>query len=151
MQKDEIQLTDIKRILVGDAPPEFLLETFIRTLIIYIGLLFIIRLLGKRMAGQLTITEMSVMLTLGAIVAPAMQIPDRGIIMGLFILACIAGLQRLVTYINFKNAKLEELTQGKMIVLVEDGVLNLNEMMNARISHQQLFATLRENEIFNLG
>ena len=151
MQKDEIQLSDVKRILLGDAPPEFMLETFIRTLIIYVGLLFIIRLLGKRMAGQLTITEMSVMLTLGAIVAPAMQMPDRGIIMGLFILLCIAGLQRGLTYFNFRHQKFEELTQGKMSVLVEDGVLNLTEMGRARITHQQLFANLREKEIFNLG
>ncbi|MFL5788657.1 MAG: DUF421 domain-containing protein [Flavisolibacter sp.] len=151
MKKEEIQLWDLKRIFFGDAPPEFLLETFIRTLIIYIGLLFIIRLLGKRMAGQLTITEMAVMLTLGAIVAPAMQMPDRGIIMGLFILGCIAVLQRTVTLINFKNPNSEHLTQGKVTVLVEDGVLNLAEMGKVRISHQQLFATLRESEIFNLG
>src|SRR5947209_8437399 len=102
MKKEEIHLYDIKRILLRQAPAAFLLETLLRTLIVYIGLLFIIRLLGKRMAGQLTITEMAVILTLGAIVSPPMQMPDHGIVMGLFILAGIALLQRGLTYVNFK-------------------------------------------------
>lgn len=58
-------MADLKRILFGVAPPEFMLEVFIHTLIIYIALLFIVRALGKRMSGQLTIMEMAVMLTIG--------------------------------------------------------------------------------------
>src|SRR5438874_3764069 len=100
MKKDEIHLEDIKRILFGQAPPEFLLETFIRTLIIYIVLLLVIRWLGKRMSGQLTIMEMTVMLTLGAIVAVPMQMPDRGLLQGILILLCVAGLQRGVSLLG---------------------------------------------------
>lgn len=38
--------------------------------------------MGKRMAGQLTTSEMAVMITLGAIVAAPIQLPDRGLITG---------------------------------------------------------------------
>ncbi len=75
MEKREIKLDDTGRILFGEAPAEFLLEVLIRTLIIYVALLVTVRLMGKRMVGQLTISEMSVMLTLGAIVSPGMQAP----------------------------------------------------------------------------
>jgi len=78
MKKEEIHLYDIKRILLGQAPVEFMLEVLIRTVITYIALLFLLKLLGKRMDGQVTIIEMSVMITLGAIVSVAMQLPDRG-------------------------------------------------------------------------
>lgn len=44
MKKDEIQLEDWERILFGVAPPEFLLETLFRALIIYFVLLVILRL-----------------------------------------------------------------------------------------------------------
>jgi uncharacterized membrane protein YcaP (DUF421 family) len=88
MKKDEIHLEDIQRILFGQAPPQFLLEVFIRTVVIYISLLFIVRLLGKRMSGQLTIMEMAVMLTLGAIVSVPMQMPDRGLLQGALLLLC---------------------------------------------------------------
>lgn len=75
MKKEDIQPWDWQRIFLGEAPPEFLVEILIRTLIIYIALMIIVRLMGKRMGGQLTISELAVMVTLGAIVAPAMQIP----------------------------------------------------------------------------
>ncbi|RCH55308.1 hypothetical protein DJ568_09000 [Mucilaginibacter hurinus] len=75
MKKEEIDLSDIGRILLGEAPPLFLLEVFIRGLATYMFLLVIVRWLGKRMGGQITIMEMSVMITLGAIVSVPMQAP----------------------------------------------------------------------------
>ena len=51
MNKEEIKLSDWQRILIGDAPVEFLLEVFIRTALIYLALLIIMRFLGKRMNG----------------------------------------------------------------------------------------------------
>ena len=80
MKKEEIHRGDWHRILIGTAPTEFLLEVLIRTIIIYLFLLVTLRLMGKRMGGQLTISELAVMLTLGAIVSVAMQIPEKGLL-----------------------------------------------------------------------
>jgi hypothetical protein len=59
MKKEDIHLSDWSRLLLGEAPPLFLLEVFVRTLVIYVFLLFILRWLGKRMSGQLIIMELS--------------------------------------------------------------------------------------------
>ena len=151
MKKDEIHLADLKRILFGLAPPEFMLEVFIRTLIIYIALLFIVRTLGKRMSGQLTIMEMAVMLIIGAVVSVPMQVPDRGLLQGALLLICIVFFQRGISWLGFMNGKIEDLTQGKASMLVKDGTLQLDEMKKVRVSHQQLFAELRQENVFNLG
>ena len=99
MKKEDIEPWDWPRILFGQAPPEFLLEVFMRTALIYIALLIIVRLMGKRMGGQLTISEMAVMVTLGAIVSPAMQIPQLGILLGIMILVCALIFQRSLNYL----------------------------------------------------
>jgi uncharacterized membrane protein YcaP (DUF421 family) len=151
MKKEEIHLDDIKRILFGQAPPIFLLEVLIRTLIIYIFLLFVVRWLGKRMSGQLTIMEMAVMLTLGAIVSVAMQVPDRGILLSMLLLLCTLLFHRGLGKLGFKNVGIEKLTQGRMSLLVVDGVMQMDEMRKCRVSHQQLFAQLRGSGIYNLG
>src|ERR671933_3054115 len=96
MKKEEIHSYDIQRRLFGETPPIFLLETFIRTLIVFVALLVMIRLLGKRMSGQLTIMEFAVLLTLGAIISPAMQAPDRGILAAALLLFLILLLQRRI-------------------------------------------------------
>lgn len=151
MKKFEIHLADWQRMLFGQAPPVFLLEVLIRTIIIYVFLLFVLRWLGKRMSGQLTILEMAVMLTLGAIVSVGMQIPDRGVTLSMFVLFCTVAFQRGLSQLGIRSARMEELTQGRISTLLQDGVVDLKEMARCRISRQQLFAELRSKGIYNLG
>ncbi len=151
MKKDEIHLSDWQRILFGQEPPVFLIEVMVRTLLIYLVLLVVVRWLGKRMSGQLTVMEMVVMLTLGAIVSVAMQIPDRGILLSAAVLLCTLTFQRGLGWLGFKSHKVEKITQGRLDVLVKDGILQLREMEHCRISRQQLFAQLRSKKVTQLG
>jgi uncharacterized membrane protein YcaP (DUF421 family) len=151
MKKEEIRLDDWQRILFGMAPPEFLLETLARAIIIYLSLLVIVRLLGKRMSGQLTLTEMSVMVTIGAIISPSLQAPDRGIALGLLAMICTLVFQRGTTLLGFNNNKIEQLTQGSTSLLVKDGIMQIDAMSRTRISKQQLFAQLRKKNVYNVS
>lgn len=151
MEKDEIHFGDIKRWLFGQMPPEFAIEVFIRTILIYIFLLLVVRLMGKRMSGQITLTEMAVMITLGAIVSPAMQLPDRGLLFGVVGLLIALLFQRGYNYLGVKSSKLEDITQGTLSLLVKDGELNLGELEKARITKQQVYAMLREKKVQNLA
>lgn len=151
MKKYEIHLADWQRILFGETPPIFLLEVFIRTLIVYLFLLITLRWLGKRMSGQLTILEMAVMLTLGAIVSVGMQTPDRGILISMFVLGCTLVFHRGLSWLGIHSARMEELSQGKISTLVKDGIMQLDEMQRCRISRQQVFEQLRSKGIFSLG
>jgi uncharacterized membrane protein YcaP (DUF421 family) len=151
MQKEDIHLTDLKRIFIGEAPGSFLLEVLIRTAVIYVVLLIAVRLLGKRMTGQLTIVELAVMLTLGAIVSIAMQLPDHGLLQGVVALVCALVFQRGLTLWDWTNPRVETVTQGGASCLVRDGVIAMDAMAAARISREQLFALLRTRSLFNLG
>lgn len=142
---------DLKRILIGNAPPEFLLEVLIRTLLIYLLVLVVVRLLGKRMSGQLTLIEMALLIMLGGIIGSPIQIPDRGILTGFIILLTALILQRTINRLAFRHPRIEYLTQGAANILVKDGMLQLEEMRKERISVQQLFASLRDQEIRHLG
>lgn len=151
MKKDEIHLDDWHRILFGAAPASFLLEVLLRTVIMYLILLFILRMMGKRMGGQLTISELAVMVTLGAIICVPMQIPDRGVLQGLFVILCALVFQRGFTWLGFSSGKWETILQGKESVLVKDGVIVVDELEKANISRQQLYGLLRSQDIYNLG
>jgi hypothetical protein len=125
MKKEEINLWDIKRILFGNAPPEFLVEVFIRALIIYIAAIIVMRLMGKRMNGQLTILELAVIVTMGAILAVPMQIPDRGILQGFVCLLCFLFFLRGINWLAFRNTKFEKVLQGEVSTVIKDGVIQL--------------------------
>jgi uncharacterized membrane protein YcaP (DUF421 family) len=151
MKKEEIHWGDWHRILMGTTPIEFLLEVLIRTIIIYLFLLITLRLMGKRMGGQLTISELAVMLTLGAIVSVPMQIPDKGLLQGILVLFCAFAFQRGITYLAAKNHKTELFTEGSESLLIKDGVILATKLDNMKISREQLRAVLRNQNIYNLG
>ncbi|MFL5808767.1 MAG: DUF421 domain-containing protein [Flavisolibacter sp.] len=151
MKKEEIHLWDIKRILLGQAPAEFLLEVLIRALIMYIAAIVLMRFLGKRMNGQLTIIELSVIVVMGATISVPMQIPDRGLVQGFVVLLCIYAFLRGINWIALKSTRFEKLVQGEVSILVKDGVLNLKELNKTKITQQQLFEVLRAKKIFHLG
>jgi uncharacterized membrane protein YcaP (DUF421 family) len=151
MKKDEIHWDDWHRILIGSAPTQFLLEVLIRTIIMYLMLLLVLRLMGKRMGGQLTIAELAIMVTLGAIICVPMQVPDKGILQGIFVLFCAWAFQRGFNLIGVKSSKFENLIQGKEALLVKDGVIEVKQLEDANISRQQLYGILRNQNIFNLG
>ncbi len=151
MDKEDIQLDDIHRILFGDAPASFLVETLLRTTLTYLFLLVITRVLGKRMKGQLSITEMAIMLMLGAIASVAMQVPDRGMLQGILLLSLILLFQRGITWLEVKSRRFERLTQGQAVMLVKDGILLLCELERAPITRQELFAELRTRNVPHLG
>jgi uncharacterized membrane protein YcaP (DUF421 family) len=151
MKKEDILWDDWHRILIGSAPTSFLLEVLIRTVIMYLVLLVVLRLMGKRMGGQLTISELAVMVTLGAIICVPMQVPDKGIIQGIFVLLCAWAFQRGFNLLGVKSSKMENLIQGKEAVLLKDGVLDVEQLEAANISRQQLYGVLRAQNIYNLG
>ncbi|HEU4412265.1 MAG TPA: hypothetical protein VFS43_43890 [Polyangiaceae bacterium] len=123
MKPEEIRLGDWKRILLGNAPVAFLLETFARPLGIYLALVVVLRLFGERMTGQLAILEMSVMVALGAIVAVPMHMPDRGVLVGRLLLVRVLGLQRGLGRLGVERRRVELATQGDLTSLVKDGIL----------------------------
>ncbi|ACT91787.1 DUF421 domain-containing protein [Dyadobacter fermentans] len=151
MKKEDIVPGDFYRILFGEAPPVFMLEVLLRTLLLYLALLFVVRIMGKRMGGQLTISELAVMVTLGAIVSPGMQMPQTGLLVCMLILVCALVFQRGSNWLEFKSARFEHISQGEVSTLIKDGVLQLDEMQRTKISRQQLFAALRNESIYNLG
>jgi uncharacterized membrane protein YcaP (DUF421 family) len=151
MKKEEIHLGDIQRILFGDAPPEFLLEVFVRAVIMYIILVTIVRLLGKRTNAQLTISERSVFITLGAMVAMPMQVPTSGIVIGMITLFCILFFQRMLTLSFFNNPRWENLLQGETKLLIKDSIIDMKALDKANLSRGQLFEMLRNKKIKQLG
>jgi uncharacterized membrane protein YcaP (DUF421 family) len=151
MKKEEIHLNDIERILFGEAPTAFLMEVLIRTLTIYLMLLVVLRLMGKRMDGQISIIEMAVMIVLGAVVSVGTQIPDRGILPTFVALISVLAFQRGINWLNIKSGRVENATNGTMSILVKDGILQLDKMKASGITKQNLFAILRSRKIFNLG
>lgn len=151
MQKSDIHSWDWKRIMIGEAPVEFMLEVFLRTVVIFIILLIAMRIPGKKMKAGSSILEMGVMIVLGALVSAPMQTPEKGFLPFLVILVCLVMFRNVQSKLNVKYKQSEILIIGDVSLLIKDGILNAEELERAAISRTILFTQLRSNDIRSLG
>ena len=151
MKPEDIQITNGLRILLGEVPWSFLLEVALRILFLYGFILVSMRLMGKRMAGQLSRNEMAALVSLAATVGVPMQAPDRGLLPAVVVAGVIVGVQRLMARRAFRNKRFEYLLLDDIGVLVKDGCMQLDEMKQIALPRERLIAQLRSEGIDHLG
>ena len=144
-------LTDYLRILMGDVPWSFLLEAAIRLVLLYLLLLTGLRLMGKRMAGQFSRTELAALVSLAVAIGIPILSADRGLLAPLLIASVVVLGQRLVVHLAARHPAVETALQGNFTTVVADGVLQLPHMERAVLSQERLFAQLRSESLEHLG
>jgi uncharacterized membrane protein YcaP (DUF421 family) len=142
---------DPHRFLVGNDPWGFLFEVAVRGIIIYVVLLFAIRIMGKRVAGQLSMSELAVIVTLGAAIGVPMEVAENGMLPALVLLLVAVVYQRAIGFLSFKSRRVELITQGDLVAIVIDGVLDIHAMRRVGLSRERVFAALREHALVQLG
>jgi uncharacterized membrane protein YcaP (DUF421 family) len=151
MKPEEIKITDFMRIFVGDVPAVFYIEILIRVAVVYLILTVSMRLLGKRMASQLTRNELAALVSLAAAIGVPILAPDRGLLPAVVIAGIVVATSRLLTSLSSKNEKTEKVVQGEVDTLVKDAVLDQEAMIRIRVSKERIMAQLRSQKIFHLG
>lgn len=147
----EVRLDDWQRILIGDVPGVFYIELVIRAAVIYAVLMISMRVMGKRMSSELSRNEMAAVVSLAAAIGVPLMNADRGLLPVFIIAVVIICYQIGIAYLATKSESFESVSQDKISVLVEDGVLKLENMEKTRISRERLFAELRSAEKKQLG
>lgn len=151
MKSYEIYINDWSRIIFGEVPPAFYLEIIIRAAFIYLVLMVSMRLMGKRMASQLSRNELVAMVSLAAAVGVPILAPDRGLLPVVIIAFIVVFIQRLVSRMAFYSQRFEQLAEDDYSILVSEGVTFPDRMRKSRITQERLFAQLRTSGIDHLG
>jgi uncharacterized membrane protein YcaP (DUF421 family) len=144
-------ITDYLRILMGEVPWSFLLECAIRLVAMYLLLLLGLRLMGKRMAGQISRTELAGLVSMAVSIGIPLLSPDRGLLAPVAIIGTVVLLHRLVTHWAARHRSAEQLLQGTVTTVLVDGVLQLATMERVVLSQERLFAQLRSESLEHLG
>lgn len=142
---------DLYRIFLGDHPPGFLLEILFRTVVMYLYVLLLLRLLGKRGMGQLSPFEFTIIIALGSAVGDPMFYADVPLLHCLAVVTVVVGLTRFVTYLSNRSEAAEKFLEGQPCCVVTDGELDLESIDQERFSREELFMLLREKGVSQLG
>jgi uncharacterized membrane protein YcaP (DUF421 family) len=142
---------DIEMILLGEEKWGFLIETTLRTIIMFLVILTGLRLLGKRGIKQLSVFELVVIIGLGSAAGDPMFYKDVGILPAIIVFTMVIVLYKLVTYFIGKNKDFEELIEGKSVCLIKDGVFAIENFKKEPLGSDEFFAELRMQSISHLG
>ncbi|RRQ46645.1 DUF421 domain-containing protein [Chryseobacterium sp. SC28] len=142
---------DLKQILLGSEEWNFLLETVLRTAIMFFIIIFGLRLLGKRGVKQLSVFELVVIIGLGSAAGDPMFYKDVGIMPALVVFTMIISLYSVITYIIGKSKKFEKLVEGKPICLIDQGVFCIKNFKKESLGEDEFFAELRLKGVSHLG
>lgn len=140
-----------KELMLGGEEWSFLLETVLRTLIMFTVILISLRLLGKRGVKQLSIFELVVIIGLGSAAGDPMFYKDVGILPALIVFTMVISLYSLITYLIGKSKKFEKLIEGKPVCLIKDGVFSIENFSKEVLGEDEFFAELRMQGVSQLG
>ncbi|MDQ4076071.1 MAG: DUF421 domain-containing protein [Chloroflexota bacterium] len=126
-----------------------LVMTAFRASVIYLFLLMLIRLLGKRTVGNFSAFDLIVALILGELVDEPI-FGDVPMLQALLALAIVAGWHFLNSYLSYKSDTIDRLTGGQPTVLIKDGEIQQAGMAETRLNEQELWSMLRLQQIEDL-
>ena len=151
MDKEDIHIDDLIRILFGEVPGVFYIELILRVVFIYLLLVVSMRLMGRRLATELSRIELVTKVSLAAAIGIPLQEPSRGLVPALIVAVVVVASERMITFWIFKNRWFEKITQDKVEALVVDAVMIVDAMKGIQVTRERLSAELRSHGIKQLG
>ncbi|MGE5141542.1 MAG: DUF421 domain-containing protein [Rudaea sp.] len=116
----------------------------LHTLIIYVFLIFVMSLLGRRQSSELSLTELVVIMVIGSSVETSMIGGDTSLQAGLVSAATLLAANRALSSLMQRHAWLRHVVVGRPIILVHNGrILNKN-IREAGLSPDDVLEGVRE-------
>ena len=128
-----------------------MLITFIRSIILYILVLVVMRLMGKREIGQLQPFELAIAIMIADLATIPMSEIGIPIINGIIPILGLLVMHLTISYINLKSVKLRGLICGKPSILIYRGKINEDIMIKERFTINELQERLRTNNISSIS
>ena len=128
-----------------------MLATFIRSIIIYIIVLIVMRLMGKREIGQMQPFELAISIMIADLASIPMTDIGIPISNGIIPILGLLVMHLVISVLNIKSSKIREFICGKPTVLINNGRIDENQMRKERFTLNELEEKLRSNNVMNIG
>ena len=122
----------------------------IRTLIIYLILIGAMRLMGKRQIGELEVSELVTTLLLSEIATLPIENQDIPILYAIIPIVTLLFLEVTASVMLSRVPKLKGILSARPSILVNRGTVDQKELARMRLSLEELFSELRQQDVTDL-
>ena len=127
-----------------------MLLSYIRTLILYLLLLAVIRLLGKRQIGQMEPSEFVVTMLAANLASIPMEEVGIPLYAGVVPMLVLLGAELLLSGLSLGSVGFRRLLCGKPVILIENGRILQENLRKTRVTIDELMGHLREKDVLNI-
>lgn len=128
-----------------------LLELAIRAVAVYLSVLILLRISGKRQMGQMNATEFVAILLISNAVQNSMNGGDNSLGGGLFLALILIATSALITYLTFRSKIASSIFEGTPTLLVHKGKTIEANLKKEFLSHSELKTLLRKQGIHDIS
>ena len=122
-----------------------IIEITVRTICVYIFMILAIRIFGKKELAQLSVIDLVFILLISNSVQNAMVGPDTSLHGGLIAAGSLFLVNFTLKQILYRNKKFSSFIQGDIVLLIYNGVANMENCKKAEITIEELEAAVREH------
>lgn len=128
-----------------------MLQTVIRTVVLYFVIIFAIRLMGKRQIGDLQPSELVITILISEIAAIPIQDLDIPLIYGVLATVTLVLLEMFTSFLAMKSLSLRRLVYGRSAIIIKNGVIDQKMLRKLRVTVPDLLEVLRNQEVFDIS
>ena len=125
------------------------LELLIRVAVVYIGVLVLLRISGKRQIGQLSAIEFVSIILISNAVQNSMNGGDNSLVGGLVLAMGLVVLSTVTAILSFKHRKFRHFVEGVPTIVIREGKVLEPCLKRERLTREELTTMLRKQNIHN--
>ncbi len=122
------------------------METILRAAVVYVLLLVVFRLSGKRSLAQITSFDFVLLLIIGEAVQQGLLGEDFSLTSALLIVITLVGMDIGISLLKQRSPQIDKIVDSVPLVLVEYGELHQDRMAKARVDLEDILAAARETQ-----
>jgi uncharacterized membrane protein YcaP (DUF421 family) len=127
-----------------------MLEFVVRAGAVYLFVLLMLRLGGKRQVAQMSPTEFVAILLISNAVQNSMNGGDNSLIGGFVLATVLIGLSTAISYLTYKSKYFSRVFEGTPTLVIHAGKIIDEHMRKERITNSELMSMLRRQDIHNI-
>lgn len=124
---------------------------FLRTLLLYVIIIFSLRIMGKRHLGELQPSEFVVAIMISNIATLPIEDLNIPLVAGIVPILALVSFEVIVSSIGLKCKAMRKLISGNPIILIRDGEIDQAKLRELRYSLDDLMEQLRSKDVFDIS
>lgn len=124
-----------------------MLTTVIRTVLVYIIVTAAVRIMGKRQVSDMQTSELVITFIISQVAALPLENVERPLLISIVPIMVMTATEIAVSLLMMKNRRFRSLVCGHPIIVIKDGKILDSQLRKLRISREDLYTLLREQEI----